>query len=120
MTTNQQFRKPNLLENQLVNKLLSAEFVGRKEINDQVKSFRVRRVDEEGSFEIEPWHSAVAAMVEKRIPVEAEGLDEDGVCIHLLLHVVNGYVKELEIYKDDSSPIKRMPPADDFALVIPK
>lgn len=44
--------------------------------------------------------------MEERIPVEAELPDNDGVSIHVLLHVVNGLLAELEIYKDDLSPIQ--------------
>ena len=33
-----------------------------------------------------------------RIPVEAEVEDLDAVTIHLLVHVIDGYIDELEIY----------------------
>jgi hypothetical protein len=41
-----------------------------------------------------------------RIPVEAELEDGDGVTIHLLLHVLEGYLNELEVYRDDSAPVQ--------------
>jgi len=47
----------------------------------------------------------VKAKVKRRIPAEAEFRDTDGVLIHILLHVIDGKVNELEIYKEDGSPI---------------
>jgi hypothetical protein len=45
--------------------------------------------------------------VKYRIPIEGSCPDTDGVVIHILLHVVNGYLNEIEIYKDDSSRVNR-------------
>jgi hypothetical protein len=56
------------------------------------------------------------AVVEKRIPVEADAVDEDGIHVHFLLHVVKGFAKELEVYKDDGSPIRRMPSPGDLEM----
>lgn len=120
MNTEQQFREFTPLEKDLIQRLLTADFIGRAEIAKQLENCRVRRIDEEGSLEIEPSGTVAAAAVEKRIPVEAEGADEDGIHVHLLLHVVNGFTKELEVYKDDGSPIKRMPlPGDLEVIVLP-
>jgi hypothetical protein len=48
----------------------------------------------------------------RTVPVEAEALDADGVPIHALLHLNGlGNPVELEIYKDDSSPLST-PSAD--------
>ena len=57
------------------------------------------------------------AHLEKRIPVEAEGRDADGMGIHFLLHVVDGLLKEIEIFREDSQPIKRLPNAEQLALI---
>jgi hypothetical protein len=48
--------------------------------------------------------------------VEASAIDGDGVPIYLLLHVVNGMVAELQIYKADGSPIQVMPLAEAFEV----
>jgi hypothetical protein len=32
--------------------------------------------------------------------------DEDGTTFHVLLHVVDGYIDELERYREDGRPIK--------------
>ena len=44
--------------------------------------------------------------VVQRVPVEAEAEDIDGVTVHVLLHVIDGYIDELEIYRDDSAPLR--------------
>jgi hypothetical protein len=66
-----------------------------------------RRIDAEGSLELQPSHDARPAEVVRRIPVEAETEDVDGVPIHVLLHVVNGYMNELEVYREDSARLDR-------------
>ncbi|HKI03790.1 MAG TPA: hypothetical protein VKK31_17550 [Thermoanaerobaculia bacterium] len=50
--------------------------------------------------------------VPRRIPIEKHFKDSDGVMIHILLHVVEGLVSELEVFKGDSSRVKKMPPAE--------
>ncbi|MDP3541865.1 MAG: hypothetical protein Q8T11_05285 [Elusimicrobiota bacterium] len=56
------------------------------------------------------------AAVLQRVPVEAESKDADGMGLHFLLHVVGGFLRELEIFREDSEPIKGLPQAD--ALVV--
>jgi hypothetical protein len=120
MTIEQRLRNPTLAETKLLERLLREDFPGRKEITKQLEKCLVRTIDNEGSLELKPSEGAESAAVEKRIPVEAEGADTDGVHVHFLLHVVSGYVRELEVYKDDASPIKRMPkPADLQVVVLP-
>jgi hypothetical protein len=46
------------------------------------------------------------AKTRHRIPVEAQAVDADGVPIDVLLHVVDGVIKELEIYRVDGCPIQ--------------
>jgi hypothetical protein len=47
------------------------------------------------------------APVIQRVPVDASMFDLDGGNIDLLLHVVDGYVRELEAYRVDGKPIER-------------
>ncbi len=118
MKIEQQFRNPTAMETELMQRLLAAEFVGKEEIAKQLENARVRVIDEEGSLEFQPSSVADTARVNKRIPVEAEGVDEDGIHVHFLLHVVKGFVKELEVYKDDGSPIKRIPSPGDLEVIV--
>jgi len=100
-----------------IERLLTVGFPGREQIVEQLQTVLARRIDTEGSIELVP-QSSVRADVIKRVPVEGEAADVDGVPIYLLLHVVDSQVRELEIYKADGSPIKRMPPAELIDVVV--
>ncbi len=41
----------------------------------------------------------------RRIPVEASYPDADGVVVHVLLHVIDGRLDELEVYREDSGSV---------------
>jgi hypothetical protein len=63
------------------------------------------------------WNSSQVegkAPVVKRVPVEAEGKDEDGAVIDMVLHVVGGRPVELEFYREDTETVKKMPPPCDL------
>jgi hypothetical protein len=45
--------------------------------------------------------------------------DQDGVAVHVLLHVLDGYLNELEIYREDSAPLQRQLAPEDFRLIVP-
>lgn len=49
------------------------------------------------------------AVVLQRVPVEAESKDADGMGLHFLLHVVGGFLRELEIFREDSKPVEKLP-----------
>ena len=104
-------------ERQLLERLLSVDFPGRHELLLQVETALVEPIDSEGSLRF-VISSNVAAPVVRRIPIEAQCQDADGMWIHALLHVVKGRISELEFYKDDSSPIIRMPTRDEWELVV--
>lgn len=61
--------------------------------------------------------SAPKAEVARRIPVEAEGRDADGESVHFLLHVVDGRLSEIEIYRDDGAPLSRMPDPGELEVI---
>ena len=103
----------------LMRRLLTADFAGKPEVAKQLGISLVQTIDDEGSLALKPSDTAPPAPVKKLpIPVEAEGVDVDGIHVHFLLHVEKGFVKELEIYKDDGSPIKRMPSPDELEVIV--
>ncbi len=57
------------------------------------------------------------ANVRHRIPVEAEGIDLDGIKIYFLLHVIHGFISELEIYREDSKPIRSLPALESLEII---
>ncbi len=110
------FREINSNEKRLLEHLLNVDFPGRDAIWEQVSNSLVAEIDENGSLEFKS-KIGIKANVKKRIPIEAEFEDIDGVKVHLLLHVVNGVVKELEIYKDNGSSIIRIPETKNIRIV---
>ena len=117
MNPQAQFRKPTKEEQTLLQRLLEAEFPGKEQLAPMVQDMLVRPIDEAGSLELRTQANTRATLI-KRIPVEAEAKDKDGVTIHVLLHVVDGRPIELEIFKDDSSRIKYMPLPSAFELIV--
>ena len=98
-------------------RLVEPEFPGRDVLRDQIDHLLVKPIDENGSLDLK-CKTPTVAPVEKRIPTEAEAVDGDGITIHYLLHVVGGKLKELEVYKDDSSAVLQHPSPDDLAVRI--
>jgi hypothetical protein len=98
-------------ELKIFERLLSAEFSGCAELRSQVS---LARVFEECTHcptigLLVDHVTAPKANVKGRVPVEAEVDDKDGVRIHLLLHVVNGFLNELEVFREDGSEIYQLP-----------
>jgi len=104
------------IEKELFNLLLDSEFAGKDELKEQLENCQVESIDENGSLKIYVKNNK-RANVKRRIPIEAEGEDSDGITIHVLLHVVNGFADELEIYKDDSSKVIQTPNASGLRLI---
>ena len=99
------FRALTSTERKLLNSLLRPEFPGKDNLVEQLASAEVRQIDDDGSLQFRI-HRGSPAAVNHRVPVEAELEDLDGVTIHLGLHVIDGFLNELEIYREDSLPIK--------------
>ena len=83
---------------------MEPDFPGSCELREQLRGLRVRAIDEDGSLELVSG-SGPDAIVRDRIPIEGELLDRDGTMVHVLLHVVDGRLNELEIYKVDGSKV---------------
>ncbi len=83
--------------------LLSQPFPGSEALTEQYRSVRGVVIDLDGSLKLESTTGPPAEVV-RRIPVEAEGVDEEGEPVHVLLHVVEGRMVELEVYREDGKP----------------
>ena len=112
-----ELRPPTSEELRLFARLMEREFPGRDELLLQIRTAKVRTIDREGSLEVRVAASVPAAPTEQRVPTEATYRDDDGIEVHLLLHVVSGRLSELEVYKDDGSTICRSPRSQDLTLV---
>ena len=116
-TETDSYRSPTDRERRLILRILEPVFPGRDLLRDQLDHVLVRPIDENGSLDMKCEVETVAP-VEKRIPAEGEATDRDGTTIHYLLHVVSGRMKELEVYKDDSSSVLEHPSPDEVSVVV--
>jgi hypothetical protein len=103
-------RALQLHERALIAQLLDTPFDGRDEIRSQLATARVvaEGFGDTRSLRFElGQHDLPRARTLFRVPVEGEAIDEDGVVIAILLHIVDGVANELEIYRADGGPILR-------------
>jgi hypothetical protein len=98
-------RPPTKQELNVILKLLDTPFPGREELQNQLNFVTVQSIDRDGSLKFFNGGGARSEVV-RRIPVEAETNDIDGVVIHVLLHVADGFLDELEIYREDSAGVR--------------
>jgi hypothetical protein len=112
------FRPLKAAERALLDKLLDCEFPGRDELRRQLDRLVARQVYDDGTLALRA-ASGQPAVVKGRVPTEGSCPDVDGVMIHVLLHVVDGMMDELEIFKEDGSDIVRPPAAGVLVLVPP-
>jgi hypothetical protein len=117
MRSEPEFRQPTDSERALLQRLLEGDFQGRDELSAMMRDLQVRLIDDEGSLELYSKTSGRAPVL-KRIPVEAEAKDDDGIVIHALLHVIDGRPTELEVFKEDGSSIRRMPLPSAFEIIV--
>lgn len=96
-------------ERALVGQLLAQSFNGRDEIAAQLRGAQViaEGVGDTRTLRFAPPRGdAPPAPTALRIPVEGIADDVDGVAITVLLHVVDGWVTELEVYRVDGKSIR--------------
>lgn len=108
----------NIWERQLVDRLLQAPFPGSDGLATQLRDSLVRSIDENGSIDFLV-STENKLSVHNAIPVEAEGEDSDGITIHLLLHVIDGIARGIEVYKEDSSDVIKLPDPANLRLFSP-
>lgn len=101
-------------ERGLLTKLLHVGFPGHEALLVQLEDVVVEDV---GPPDAPYRRLAVAddvphAAVVRRVPIEGEAADTDGVTVHLLVHVVDGRLRELEIYREDGQAVQSMPPPE--------
>jgi uncharacterized protein DUF6984 len=114
----QGLRSPTEAEKAVIDALLSAEFLGKDALRMQMATALVNTLDEDGGLETLPAEESLPATVVNRVPVEAEAEDVDGVPIHVLLHVVDGRARELELFREDGKTVQRQPSPQDLPLLV--
>ncbi|HEY9825277.1 MAG TPA: hypothetical protein V6D19_07505 [Stenomitos sp.] len=106
-------------EEEILKLLLSVDFPGREALLIQAHSVRVSEECKDcRSIKLAVDRSSSnAAIVKRRIPIEAETQDVDNMKIHILLHVVQGYMDEIEIYREDLQKIIEVPKPNELVLI---
>lgn len=114
-------RRLDPVETEILNRLLSLSFPGSLALRYQVAQTEVAEICEDCPtlFLVVDTERAAPAEVVRRVPVEGEAADSDGVRVHLLLHVVDGYLSELEVYRDDSDQVRQIPTAEVLEVFSP-
>jgi hypothetical protein len=112
-----EFRFMSGPERELLGALLSAEFPGKPELVEQAHAAMVRVVDEDGSLAFKLAAGPTASVI-RRIPVEGDAPDDDGVIVHVLLHVVDGLLRELEVLREDGRPPRRPVRATELRVIV--
>lgn len=115
------YRCATSFENATIRKILAAD-PSLAPLAEQLTGAEVARIDEYGSIAIRPAaarpDSSTGPM--RKLPSEAECVDADGVHVHFLLFSRNGWLCELQIYKDDGSPLQAMPSSDELEVLVLK
>lgn len=104
-------------ERRLLLRLLEPTFPGRDTLRQQIDHVVCSGIDENGSLDLKCGDTSIAS-VEKRVPSEGEAIDQDGTTIHYLLHVVAGKIRELEVFKDDSSRVIQHPDPNEIEVLV--
>lgn len=97
-------REPTSSELRVIKEMVNQDFEGSVELAGQIEGLRVASIDSNGSLRLAV-SGGRPAQVRFRVPVEAEYDDHDGVVVHVLVHVVNGYLDELEVYREDGGRV---------------
>jgi len=95
----------------LLKKLLDHDFPGRDALRIQLSSVTGRQTDEHGCLQLRT-DEAEEVDTEIGSPTEGRCEDIDGGMIVVMLHVKNGKLRMLEIFKEDGSEILRAPTAE--------
>jgi hypothetical protein len=90
-------------ERALVEALLAEAFFGRDGLRAQVEGAEARTIDSDGSFALKVIGAAVRVL--ERVPVTGSTRDAEGIGVEVLLHVVDGVMSEVEIYRIDGKPV---------------
>jgi hypothetical protein len=100
-------------ERGILDRLFECEFPGRDTLQSQLDRLFCEVIDECDGLRLrvegfeDPWGMGCPI-------ARGEYLDEDDVAVCIVLHVRDGQLSELEIYKEDGSKIINTPHADRF------
>jgi hypothetical protein len=119
-TQREEFRPLTSSEKAILEKLLETSFPGRDELAQQLRGLQAKQIDDEGSLKLlvttkSKANVAQGVVSEAKYP-DLDTKGEAGAHVNLLLHVADGKLSMLEIYKDDQSKILKKPNPHEFQL----
>lgn len=105
-----EMRKLSVFERKILNSLLSADIPCTSILRQQIDDCRVKTIDEYGSIKIVT-NSNTRCTDADGAPITGQADDIDtipgvGPYINFVIFVRDGVIYELQIYKDDGTPIK--------------
>ena len=105
-------RKLSTRERKILERMFSQLPGGSDDLRNQLKHAKVSTIDQDGSLRFLVNSVDRASGISDRVPVTAIFDDKDGVPIYFLLHIVDGKLSELEVYKADGSRIITRPESE--------
>lgn len=105
-------------ERALFSRFLETPFPGSEAVAEQLRHSLVLPIDDNGSLDF-LIQAGPKAEVHNSVPVEGEAEDLDGTTIHMLLHVIDGTGRGLEVYKEDSSRLINRPAPSELRIFSP-
>jgi hypothetical protein len=100
-------------ERRILERIFAQLPAAKVELKEQVRAAKVVGLDDEGSLRfVVPSSISPSTKLADRVPVTAIFDDADGIPVYLLLHIHEGKLSELEIYKADGSKITSTPIAE--------
>jgi hypothetical protein len=112
------YRRLTTAERLLLGLMLRHPFQGSEALARQAfhAGTRVRRRDDDGSIEFLVPPAVAASEVDDRVPIGARAVDADGTVVRALLHVQNGMITELELFREDGETLEGIPPIAHWAV----
>lgn len=106
-------RSLSMYEHDLMQRLVEAN---RQHITQRIDMMQleVEQIDECGSLKVKRRSNADARQT--KLPAEATLTDKDGIEVHALLFACEGELDELQIYKDDGSPLRAVPRPEEWKI----
>lgn len=115
MRIRQTLRFPHSLlpeENEFIGRLLPAALSHRELLLAHAAAARVRWVESFGQpailFDVPQTVTRLPPEI-GRIVYEREARDSDGASVQLLVHVLDGILAEIEMYREDGNPLHELP-----------
>jgi hypothetical protein len=106
-----ELRAASRAELELLEVLLTRDFPGATQLLAQLSGLEVAVVDDDGSLSLRSHAGSKAESVTRRVVTEGQYPDGDGQPVHVLLHVLDGRLHELEFFREDGRTVMQRLPA---------